>query len=32
MRDSTLGNKLEVLEGELVVGWGDWVTGIEGHT
>ena len=32
MRDSYAWKKLGVLEGDLVVGWGDWVIGIEGCT
>ena len=32
MRDSTLGNELGVVEGEVGGGGGDWVTGTEGGT
>ena len=28
----TLGNEQEVVEGEVVGGWGDWVTGTEWGT
>ena len=29
-RLQTLGNEQGVVEGEVVVGWGDWVMGTEG--